>query len=61
MARHLSNRAQFVGGFLASLALAYVIHRRDDDGKRIESEIYGSIGTTVGLFVGCKLAERADE
>lgn len=61
MARSLSNRSQFVGSFLASLVITYVIYKRDGDKERIEPQMYSQVGAVVGLIAGVKLAERAAE
>lgn len=61
MTSYQSKGVQFVGSFLVSVALAYWIYRRNENWEQIESQIYGNIGTASGLFVGSKLAERADE
>ncbi len=61
MVSSLSNRAQFVVSFLASLVITYVIYRRDGDKERIEPQMYSQVGAVIGLFAGVKLAQRADE
>lgn len=58
---HMSTGTQFVGSFLASVGIAYLFSRRDGGEKKIKAQIYGAIGNASGLFVGYKLAKRADE
>ncbi|RRJ28953.1 hypothetical protein [Halocatena pleomorpha] len=61
MPSHQNKGVQFVGGFLASVMVAYWIRRRDAGERKIKAQIYGAIGNAIGLFVGCKLAERAEQ
>ncbi|UPM42329.1 hypothetical protein [Halocatena salina] len=58
MPSHQSKGVQFVGGFLASVMVAYWLSRRDGGEKKVKAQIYGAIGNAIGLFVGYKLAER---